>query len=180
LLRNLASALFLTERDIDEEFDTNKPKVKGRIVTTLHKAKEVRPLVEKCVSIARDSLAAVEEAQQYATDAERGTEAWKQWRQSEQWKKWNTAIAPRVAAHRRLVRLVGDKQAVRVLFEKIAPRFKDRDGGYTRILKLARPRLGDAGARAILEFVGEHDRVRQRSEKPTFDDQPAGEATAET
>ena len=45
LLRNLASALFLTERDAD--LDDNRPKVKGRIITTLQKAKEVRPLVEK-------------------------------------------------------------------------------------------------------------------------------------
>ena len=51
LLRSLASALFLTERDA--EFDDNAPKVKGRIVTTLHKAKEVRPLVEKCITVAR-------------------------------------------------------------------------------------------------------------------------------
>ena len=47
------------------------------------------------------------------------------------------------------------KQAVSVLFEEVAPRFADRDGGYTRILRLAKPRLGDAGTRAILEFVGQ-------------------------
>ena len=45
LLRNLASALILTERDA--ELDVNPPKVKGRIVTTLSKAKEVRPLLER-------------------------------------------------------------------------------------------------------------------------------------
>ena len=45
MFRNLASALILTERDA--EFDPNPPKVKGRIVTTLQKAKEIRPLVEK-------------------------------------------------------------------------------------------------------------------------------------
>jgi len=37
----------------------------------------------------------------------------------------------------------------------VAPRFANRPGGYTRILKLAMPRLGDAGPRAILEFVTE-------------------------
>ena len=56
LLKNLASALFLTERDAED--DDNKPKVKGRIVTTLEKAKEVRPLVEKCITLARRTLAA--------------------------------------------------------------------------------------------------------------------------
>ena len=54
MLRNMASSLFLTERDA--EHDENKPKVKGRIVTTLPKAKEVRSLVEKCITIARRSL----------------------------------------------------------------------------------------------------------------------------
>ena len=65
--------------------------------------------------------------------------------------------------------MIGDKQAVRVLFEDVAPRFEVREGGYTRILRLAKPRLGDAGQRAILELVGSHDRVKQVSEKPAFD-----------
>jgi large subunit ribosomal protein L17 len=63
-------------------------------------------------------------------------------------------MAPVVKARRRVVQLLGDKQAARILFERIAPRFADRPGGYTRILKLATPRLGDAGPRALLEFVG--------------------------
>ena len=184
LLRNLASALFLTERDA--EFDDNAPKVKGRIETTLHKAKEVRPLVEKCVTIARRSLQHTRAAEEFATDAERGTDQWKSWRSSDQWQKWNQAIAPAVAARRRALQLLGDKQAVRILFDDVAPRFEDRDGGYTRILKLATPRLGDAGARALLEFVGQNDRITQRSEKPAFGDDTAGpvedseEATADS
>ncbi len=78
-------------------------------------------------------------------------------------------MAPAVAARRRVLQMIGDKQAVRVLFEDIAPRFETREGGYTRILRLAKPRLGDAGARAILELVGSHDRVKQVSEKPAFE-----------
>ena len=66
------------------------------------------------------------------------------------------------------MQLLGDKQAVQVLFDEVAPRFLDRPGGYTRILKLATPRLGDAGARAIIEFVGVHDRIVAKSEKPAF------------
>lgn len=168
LLRSLASALFLTERDA--EFDENTPKVKGRIITTVSKAKEVRPLVEKCVTIARRSLASQEAAAEHGTQAERGTEAWKSWRSSDDWRAWNQAIAPAVTARRRCVQLLGDKQAVRILFDEIAPRFADRPGGYTRIIRLAKPRLGDAGVRAILEFVGVRDRVVERSEKPSFDD----------
>lgn len=178
LLRNLASALILTERDA--EFDDNAPKVKGRIVTTLHKAKEVRPLVEKCVTIARRSLRHQEAADQLESDAERGSDQWRSWRQSDQWQEWNKAIAPVVAARRRALKLLGDKQAVEILFDEIGPRFADRDGGYTRILKLATPRLGDAGAQAILEFVGKNDRVSQKSEKPAFDEDAADEAAEET
>ncbi|MBP60569.1 MAG: 50S ribosomal protein L17 [Planctomycetaceae bacterium] len=177
LLRNLASSLFLTERDA--EFDSNTPKVKGRIVTTLQKAKEVRPLVEKCVTIARRSLQSAEEAAQYAANSDdRNSEDWREWRTSENWQKWVQARSPVVAARRRVLQLIGDKQAVGVLFDDIAPRFEDRDGGYTRVLRLAQPRLGDAGARAILEFVGTHDRVVKRSEKPAFSDDEDLEQTS--
>jgi len=167
MLRNLASSLFLTERDAED--DDNEPKVKGRIVTTLQKAKEVRPLVEKCVTIARRALPHQEDAEQYVTDAERPSEQWRAWRVSQQWQQWNAAIAPVVAARRRAMRLLGSKQAVRILFAEIAPRFADRPGGYTRILRLAKPRLGDAGTRAILEFVGVRDRVSQKSAAPKFE-----------
>jgi large subunit ribosomal protein L17 len=168
LLRNLASALILTERDA--ELDDNEPKVKGRIITTLHKAKEVRPLVERCITLARRALPALEAADQLEPNAERQSEEWKKWRESEQWYEWNRTVAPVVAARRRALQLLGDKQAVRLLFDTLAPRFRDRDGGYTRVLKLATPRLGDAGARAILEFVGVRDRVKKRGAiKPAFD-----------
>ena len=181
LLRNLASSLFLTERDA--ELDDNAPKVNGRVITTLAKAKEVRPLVEKCITIARRSLSAQEEAQQFATDADRDSDGWRKWRKSENWSKWNQAIASVVTARRRALRLLGDKKAVGILFDEIAPRFADRDGGYTRILRLAHPRLGDAGIRAILEFVGVRDRVIERSEKPAFDtpeeEPPADEGAQE-
>ncbi len=168
LYRNLASALFLTERPTSD-LDENSPKVKGRIVTTLPKAKEIRPIVERCITLARRSLEHQDKAKQFATSAKRNTEEWRTWRKSAQWKSWNQAMAPVVAAQRQVLRMLGDKQAVRIVFNDIAPRFADRQGGYTRILRLAKPRLGDAGTRAILEFVGTHDRVkRQRAEKPAF------------
>ena len=171
MLKNMAASLILTERDA--ELDENAPKVQGRIITTLQKAKEVRPLVEKCITIARRALPHIEAAEQFMTSAERGTEEWRSWRNSDQWQKWNAAIAPALAGRRRAVQLLGDKHAVRILFDDIAPRFADRPGGYTRILKLATPRLGDAGTRAILEFVGKNDRSAQPSQRPAFDDGPA-------
>jgi large subunit ribosomal protein L17 len=171
-LKNLASSLFLTERDA--ELDDNKPKVPGRIVTTLEKAKEVRPLVERCITIARRALPAQTAAEKLASTAERNSQAWKDWRKSAKYQEWNKAIAPVVTARRRALTLLGDKQAVRILFSEIGPRFADRNGGYTRVLRLAKPRLGDAGTRAILEFVGVRDRARQRAVKPTFETGEAG------
>jgi large subunit ribosomal protein L17 len=167
LLRALATALFLTERDA--ELDNNKPKVKGRIITTIEKAKEVRPLVEKVITIARRALPHLEAADRLEPNAERNSDQWREWRKSPQWTEWNQTIAPVVAARRYALRLLGDKQAVRILFDDIAPRFADRDGGYTRILRLAKPRLGDAGTRAMLEFVGKNDRVHKKAARPLFD-----------
>jgi large subunit ribosomal protein L17 len=167
-MRSLAAALFLTERDAEGEVN-KPPKVKGRIITTMEKAKEVRPVVERCITIARRALPHQEAADRLEPNTERHSEQWRQWRSSQQWKDWCKTIAPVVAARRRALRLLGDKRAVRILFEDIAPRFAERDGGYTRVLRLAKPRLGDAGTRAILELVGKNDRVRKKAARPSFD-----------
>ena len=170
LLRNLASALFLTERDATDE--ENEPKTKGRIVTTLPKAKEVRPLVERCITIAIRSLKHAEAAQAYSAPVgdggvpERNSEAYQNWRKSADYAKWRQAISPVVNARRRVFTLLRDQHATRLCFESIAPRFIDRPGGYTRILRLAKPRLGDAGTRAVLEFVGVRDRTVQKAQAP--------------
>ncbi|MBI4914713.1 MAG: 50S ribosomal protein L17 [Acidobacteria bacterium] len=85
-----------------------------RIVTTLPKAKELRPIAEKIVTMARD------------------TES--------------------VHARRLVGRWLTDRDLIKRLFTEIAPRFLQRPGGYTRIVKLG-PRRGDGSEIAILEFV---------------------------
>jgi large subunit ribosomal protein L17 len=63
-----------------------------------------------------------------------------------------TAKNDDLAARRRVYQWIPDHSTVKKIFETLAPRFVDRPGGYTRILKLG-ARRGDAAEAAILEFV---------------------------
>ena len=127
-------------------------------------------MVEKCITIAVKGLAGEATAVEFESKAERGSDEWKAWRKSDMWRKWADARSPGITARRRVYAMIRDKQAVEILFNRIAPRFTDREGGYTRIMRLAKPRLGDNGTRAILEFVGKNDRVKKvKAPKPAFE-----------
>ena len=181
MFRNMAVSLIRSVR-VDED-DDQKPKVPGRIVTTLPKAKELRPFVEKLVTLARRAKPHEERAAQYATAAERDSDEYKAWLRSEQWRQWSQAMAPAVKARRRAFAELRDSQAVSILFEELAERFEDRPGGYTRVVRLPAFRLGDAGRQALIEFVGQRDRpkaTRRRAPVVTEEEtSPLGRGAAE-
>ncbi len=62
-----------------------------------------------------------------------------------------------LAARRRALRLLSNQEAVKKLFSEIAPRFEERAGGYTRVLKLAAPRTGDGSILALITYVETSD-----------------------
>lgn len=199
LLKALAISLIITER-APEDFDTEAqaPKKAGRIITTLPKAKELRPYVEKLLTKAIKAQESIEKAKSLAFTGEKyykvsvteekyrktgnitvtkevkkTTKEYQEWRQSDAWKAWAQASAPAVAARRAVYAKLGSREAVDLLFDKIAPRFvgTDHKGGYTRILKLAKPRLGDAGQRALIEFIDatEYSNRKEVSAIPTVE-----------
>jgi large subunit ribosomal protein L17 len=98
--------------------------LKGRITTTPAKAKFVRPYVEKLVTRARRAGT--------LRDGNR---------------------AGFIHQVRLLQREVPDREVLKLLVEKIGPLFKDRPGGYVRIVHESRRQVGSAAPLAILEFV---------------------------
>lgn len=134
LMRNLAAALF----------------IKGRIKTTLAKAKFVRPFAEKLITLAkRGDLHSRRLVLSYLPDRfivdENETDVKRN-------KSLKVIKAPKLIAK---------------LFNEIAPRYKDRPGGYTRIVKLAERRIGDSAELVYLELV-EPEEVRGKLKlKPT-------------
>lgn len=118
MFRNMATSLFLHER----------------IETTVPKAKEIRSIVEKIITLG----------------------------------KHGDLHSRRLAAS-----YLFDDEAVKKVFGEIAPRFKDRAGGYTRILRKG-PRFGDGADMAFLELVDYQDlHMKGGKAKAAKEDKPA-------
>jgi len=143
MLRNLAAGLF----------------EHGQIETTLPKAKAVQPYIEKIITIAKKgTFTARRQIEARLTD--RRIFAWVADRNVPDSRKDNPYFDlpdesdiefNRYGELRKAPRLVQHIMAT------VGPLFEDRDGGYTRIIKTGRHRLGDGGDIVILQLVGQED-----------------------
>ena len=151
----------------------------GEVRTTITKAKEVRAMAERLVTLAVDgSLAARQRAEALLQDrAIIPAEHREDYDRMSDAKRWRTLRARSGRRYRANTTRPGLKftaeSVLHKLFAEIGPRMKKRNekyqcgGGYTRIIRLAERRLGDAGELAILQFVGEDDKPRTKSKERT-------------
>jgi large subunit ribosomal protein L17 len=145
-----------------------------RIVTTLAKAKEVQRMAEKVVTMAKratvratkvlssqnvdsalkrdDSDDVIEPS--IVSDSDLSSES------KQQKQLYTSATSQLVHAHRQIGRIVRTDVAVQKVMNVLRHRYDVRVGGYTRILKLAKPRAGDNANMAIIEYVDHPNEVR--------------------
>jgi len=138
LLRNLATSLINAEKE--------------HIVTTVPKAKELRPFIEKAITLARKAqdltgddavLRGVHLRRQASAFFHAGNRTFK----NEQSRFRGKKGEPKESVER-----TAGVKAVQRLFNELGVRYKDRSGGYTRIIKLGR-RVGDNAEMAVIELV---------------------------
>jgi len=126
-----------------------------RIETTLAKAKAARVVADKMVTLSKKG-----QTKEVSLQYRRLVAARLQRRPRRFFAKKNG-----VPGREQRKRWRENEDVVRILFEDVAPGFTERNGGYTRVIKLGR-RRGDAAEMAILEWVSDGD-------QPAIEDQPA-------
>jgi large subunit ribosomal protein L17 len=136
----------------------------GQVRTTLPKAKELKPYIERLVSLARSARAGSITARRQIHKMLADRTMIPEGRQTEyddlsHAKRHKTLVAPsgrhyRTGLARGKMAFTGES-IMRRLITDIAPRYEDRSGGFTRLIKLPRRRLGDGGEQAVLQFVGD-------------------------
>ena len=77
-------------------------------------------------------------------------------------------------ARRQVLRVIADKQVVAKLFDELGPRYKSRNGGYTRVIKLG-PRRGDGAFMSIVELVDRPGATAEEAQEATEEAQQAEE-----
>ena len=150
-LRNLAMGLFQH----------------GQIVTTIPKAKCLKPFVEKIISDAKEGTLASRRRVIAKLGGDKLVFDWLYLPKGATEEEKNAVNALKERAEtffpvpdgakverNRYGELRAAPKLVRHIFENVAPRFKDRAGGYTRIVKLGRHRIGDGSELCVIQFVG--------------------------
>jgi large subunit ribosomal protein L17 len=85
--------------------------------------------------------------------------------------------AKKIHYRRQAIARLRSKDAVKKLFDELVEQFVGRNGGYTRIYKLAIPRLGDAADMAIIEFVEEIQKKKAKKKRSSKKSKPKGDTT---
>lgn len=150
----------------------------GQIETTLPKAKEVRSFVEKLITLARKNtlrsrqlvISMLNDRAVIGQQEQEQYDGMSQHQRSRvlanrSGRRHRSGAVP--AAYNKKTYPFVAKSVVGLLINDVAPKYKDRTGGYTRIIRLAKRRIGDSSELAVLQLVGSEGEVATTQSKKT-------------